>query len=87
MAPSATPSKMSKAETMCAEAARKMKEMEVAIKQAEIEEELEWQREEEETSKRRYEEAMQEAMEAKKWKATKAAMKAAMEKIGDSTKG
>ena len=41
MAPSATPSKMSKAETMHAEAACKMKEMEVAIKQAKIEEELE----------------------------------------------
>ena len=41
MAPSATPSKMSKAETMRAEAARKIKEMEAAIKQAKIEEELE----------------------------------------------
>ena len=41
MAPSATSSKMLKAETMHAEAARKMKEMEAAIKQAEIEEELE----------------------------------------------
>ena len=41
MAPSSTPSKMLKAETMHAEAARKMKEIEVAIKQAKIEEELE----------------------------------------------
>ena len=88
MALSATPSKMLKANTMCAEAACKMKEMEVAIKQAEIEEELKQQQEEEEASKRRYEEAMREAVEAeKKWKAGEAAMKAATEKIGDSAKG
>ena len=87
MAPSATPSKKLKAETMRAEAARKMKEMEAAIKQAEIEEELERQQEEEEASKRQYEEAMWEAMEAeKKQKATKAVMKAAAEKVGESTK-
>ena len=46
MAPSATSSKMSKAEVMRAEAVCKMKEMEAAIRQAEIEEELEHQREE-----------------------------------------
>ena len=83
MAPSTTPTKLLKVEVMCTEAAHKQKEMEEAILMAE-----ERQQEEEEASKRRYEEAMWEAMEAeKKWKATEAAMKAVVEKVGDSAKG
>ena len=70
MAPSATSSKMSKAKVMRAEAACKMKEMEAAIRQGKIEEELECQWEEEEASKRRYNKELQATKETEKqWKA------------------
>ena len=88
MAPSATPSKMSKAETMHAETACKMKEMEAAIKWAKIEEELEQWQEEEEVSKRWYEEELQAAKEMeKKQKAMLAAKEAVTKKVGESSKG
>ena len=88
MAPSATLSKMSKAKVMRTEAARKMKEMEAAIRQAEIEEELECQWEEEEASKRQYDKELQAAKEMeKKQKAAMAAREAASKKTGESTKG
>ena len=88
MALSATLSKMSKAEVMRTKAVRKMKEMEAAIRQAEIEEELEHQWEEEEASKRQYDEELQAAKEMeKKRKAAMAAREAVGKKTGESTKG
>ena len=88
MAPSTTSSKMSKAKVMCAEAAHKMKEMEAAIRQAKIKEELEHQWEEEEASKRQYDEELWAAKKAeKKWKSAMAAREAVSKKTGESAKG
>ena len=75
MAPSNTPTKLSKVEIMCAEAACKQKEMEEAIHAAEIEEAEERWREEEEASRRRYEEELQAVQECEaKRKAAAAAV-------------